>query len=177
MPEEIRTERLTLRPLRPEDAPRIAEFCGDADVSRWLPQVPHPYPVEAAEAFVSAMRETGAPVWAIEPAGNDAREGLVGVIGLNGQATDGHLGFWLGRAYWGRGYATEAARAVLAHGVAPEDRGRIRSGVVADNRASRAVLRKLGFRETGRVHRAGASQGERVTHIALALAPDDRWPV
>jgi RimJ/RimL family protein N-acetyltransferase len=76
---------------------------------------------------------------------------LVGGVGLHPDG-DGHeIGYWIARPYWGLGFATEAAEALLRAGRETLKLGRIRSGHFVDNPASGRVLRKLGFRHSGRV--------------------------
>ncbi len=98
---EIKTDRLLLRPLGPADAPALVPLIGDYEVSRWLSVVPHPYTLADGETFV---REIAGP-WdrAITLAGE-----LIGVVGISGG-----LGYWLGRPFWGHGYMSEAAAALV----------------------------------------------------------------
>ena len=142
--------RLTLRSLAPADAPRIAALAGDFEVARMTAAIPHPYGVEDAEAFIEAARRGGAcpsAAFALELPG----EGLIGVIGFRaGEGLGPELGYWIGRAFWGRGLATEAARAALAWARAAWGVRSATAGVFIDNPASMAVLTKAGFLPTGR---------------------------
>lgn len=148
MRDTLKTDRLILRPLRPEDAGPISLYAADLNVSRMLARVPHPYPPGAAEAFIERalsgqLHET---VYAIALAEAETPE-LVGVIGLKvrSDASERGLGYWLGAPAWGRGIATEAARAVVDEGFADSVLSRITSDVFLDNPASRRVLEKTGF--------------------------------
>ena len=101
MPHAFSTQRLTLRPLGPQDAPSIARFVGDLDVARWLTRVPHPYGIEDAHAFIE--RSAGDEfTYAVI-----AQSTFAGVMSITDE-----LGYWLGQPFWGRGYATEAAKTV-----------------------------------------------------------------
>ncbi|WP_395542834.1 GNAT family N-acetyltransferase [Neotabrizicola sp. sgz301269] len=132
----LRTARLELRPLRQEDAPAVIDGVGRLSVSRYLSVVPHPYGPQDFAAFLpNAMPGR---FWAI-----DDGPGLIGVISL----APG-LGFWVAPDRQGRGYVTEAARAVLAAHFADPSAGPVTSGYFEDNRASARVHRKLGFRTT-----------------------------
>jgi RimJ/RimL family protein N-acetyltransferase len=133
----IKTARLTLRPLQASDETDVVTGIGDWEVVRWLSVVPHPYGTENFHAFL-AVAAPG-KVWAIE-----AGDGFVGVIGM-----DEDLGYWLVAHAQGRGYATEAARAVLAAHFADPAAGLVRSGYFDGNARSGNVLTKLGFRTDG----------------------------
>lgn len=143
-----RTERLTLRPGWAEDAPQLARAAGHEAVARNTSRMPWPYALGDAEAFLrtpQALRTPSLLVFAHE--GGGIR--LVGGTGLHQSDEGGHeLGYWITPDAWGRGYATEAARAVLAIA----DTLRIPEVLAChfvDNAASGRVLRKLGFRPTG----------------------------
>lgn len=148
--ETVRTERLVLRPFRPDDVDAVHRASQDPETQRYVPGVPVPYTLEAARDFVvgTAMRErtdgTGLPV-VIEAAGEFAGTG-----GLSFRP--GRLGPEIGYAVapWarGRGYAAETARALadwgLAHGAA-----RVHLFVDVDNTASRTAARRAGFVQEG----------------------------
>ena len=76
---------------------------------------------------------------------------MVGVVGLRVDADNacGRLGYWVGRRFWGHGVATEAAGRLARWALANLDLDRLEAGVITDNPASAAVLRRIGFRETG----------------------------
>ncbi|MEO8926286.1 MAG: GNAT family N-acetyltransferase [Caulobacteraceae bacterium] len=167
----LKTKRLALRGLRPHDAPRMAELVDDYDIARMTTRIPHPFAVEHAEDFIARMqgrdpaRET---VFAIET----KAEGLLGVLGLHPTPAGIELGCWLGRPFWGLGYATEAALAALAWAGADWGRRYIVSGHFADNPASGRVLTKVGFLYTGEVvGRFSLARGEEAaTRMMVWLA-------
>ncbi|GMG81620.1 GNAT family protein [Paralimibaculum aggregatum] len=162
----IETERLRLRPLLQGDAVRLAGLCNDLEVSRWLARVPHPYDPEMAAAFIAETAAAPAFVRGIDAPGEG---GLIGVVGVDGLPRQAQLGYWLGRAYWRRGYGTEAVRAVVGHVFAATALRKIRAGAFAANAGSRRILTKLGFHETGRrMARSGAVAGE-MPHLDLVL--------
>lgn len=146
----VRTERLTLRPGWAEDAPMLAQAIGHEEVVRNLARAPWPYPIEAAESFVESFDGVGEPKFLIfEHVANGIR--LIGGMGVGAHKQEPHeLGYWLTPAAWGRGYATEAGAAVLRAARAAGVR-RVTAGHFIDNPASGRVLRKLGFRPTGRI--------------------------
>lgn len=144
---EIETKRLKLRSLRIADAQRVARLCGDPDVARMILRAPLPYLEVAAEGWImtlSARKPLGEDfVFAAELPG----EGLIGVIGAHktGEATF-EVGYWFGRPYWGRGFATETLTGFLSEA---KTLGHLTAGHFADNPASGRVLKKGGFAYTG----------------------------
>lgn len=166
------TPRLVLRPPHIRDAARIAELIHDAAVIRMLSGPPYPY-------FVDDARDWLVQVEGQDPARNrvfvleEAEAGLIGVMGLH---TVEHpwpeLGYWLGRAFWGCGYAAEAARALVAWAGSAWDKRVLGSGHFADNPASGRVLEKAGFLYTGeRRMRASAARAAPVeTRMMIRLA-------
>ncbi len=146
----VRTERLTLRPAWAEDAPEVARAIGHEEVVRNLARAPWPYPIEAAQTFVASFDSVAEPKFLIFKHEAGAIR-LIGCISIGAHGEDPHeFGYWLTPQAWGRGYATEAGSAVLRAARATGMR-RITAGHFVDNPASGRVLRKLGFRPTGRI--------------------------
>ncbi len=147
-----RTPRLLLRPGWMEDAPALAQAIADPAILRNLSHAPSPYGLEDARAFLSRPQQPLMPQLLAFTRTKGAPR-LVGGCALH-EGTDGRpeLGYWIARPYWGLGFATEAARALLsmarANGLPP-----LRARHHADNGASGHVLRKIGFRCTGRMER------------------------
>lgn len=145
-----RTPRLLLRPGWMEDAPALAEAIGDPVVLRNLTHVPAPYREDDARRFLALPHDSRMPQLLAFTRTRGAPR-LVGGAGIH-LANDGapELGYWIARPYWGLGFATEAAGAVLGMARAAGVRG-IRAAHFADNPASGNVLRKVGFRPMGRI--------------------------
>jgi 8-oxo-dGTP diphosphatase len=150
----LATERLILRPLVPEDAEALHRLVNDWEVTRNLAVVPFPYPRELADQWILSTRSQLAQGAAYELAitgREEEHEVLVGVVGLriDVEARCGRLGYWVGRRFWGHGVATEAAGRLARWALANLNLDRLEAGVVTDNPASAAVLRRIGFRQTG----------------------------
>lgn len=168
-----RTPRLLLRPGWKEDAQALAAAIGDFAVVGRLAHVPWPYGPADAEAFLAADHGP-LPNFLIFARTHGAPR-LVGGVGLEMRDEGAELGYWIARPYWGLGFATEAARAV----VDLADRGlrlpRLIAGHFADNRPSARVLEKLGFTPTGTVStrtcRARGSVETCVDYVRPAFAP------
>lgn len=150
----IRSERLFLRPGWAEDRDELRATIADEGIVRNLSRAPWPYTEQDAAAFLDISEVHRLPHFLITlPGGQGAR--IIGAAGLH--AADGddaceaaELGYWIARSEWGRGYATEAARAMLglARALGHEQ---IVARHFVDNPASGRVLEKVGFRRTGRV--------------------------
>ncbi len=140
------TERLLLRPGWIEDAPALTAAIDDREIVRNLTRVPWPYALSDAETFLALPVDPMRPRFLICRRDSNA---IVGGIGLSGDI-EAELGYWIARDQWGRGYATEAGRAVLALADASLRLPRIRARHALDNSGSAGVLRKLGFRSTGK---------------------------
>ncbi len=169
-----RTKRLTLRPAWPEDAHALAQAIGHEAVARMLMRVPHPYGVDDAAAFCALPPGPHEPRFLIESHDYGA-PALIGGIAIDDQG-DGNrlLGYWLTPAAWGRGYATEAARAVIDMARHALPLRHLSAWHFADNPASGAVLRKLGFQRTGQaLTKTSAGRREPAAAIGYALDLDD----
>jgi RimJ/RimL family protein N-acetyltransferase len=168
----IETRRLTLRTPRIDDAARIGEFCGDYAIAKMTTRMPWPYGRADADGFVArcqAQDRRRDTTFVIEL----EDQGVVGVMGFFTPA-DGHLevGYWIGRPYWGRGVATEAARGALTWARNDWRKKVVVAGHFADNPASGQVLINAGFLYTGVVeHKASTARGESVpTRMMVWLA-------
>ncbi len=143
---EMKTERLTLRPLLDSDAANISLFVGDWRVAQNLALVPHPYPDGAAESFIGYVRaaETKEVVWAIDKDG-----ALIGVISITpNEGGTGNIGYWLAPQLWGGGLMSEALAPVVAYARAQGFK-RLFAGVHQGNEGSAKVLMKNGFSYIG----------------------------
>ncbi len=145
----IRSERLFLRPGWTEERHELQALIADEAVVRHLAQVPWPYTTEDADQFLAMKQDRLLPRFLITvPGAVGAR--LIGGCGLSLLDGDVNLGYWIAPAEWGRGYASEAAGAVLGLARALGHRRVVASHYI-DNAASGRVLEKVGFRRTGRV--------------------------
>jgi 8-oxo-dGTP diphosphatase len=123
-------------------------------VVRMLSRVPYPYPRELTDEWIAGVieqRRRGEAYHLAITGQEDGREMIIGCVGLRlGAGTrTGHLGYWVGERFWGHGVAREAAGRVVRWALANLPVDRIEAHVSIDNPASAAVLRRIGFRETG----------------------------
>ena len=127
------TARLVLREPVEEDIPAIVEIAGDWEVASRLARIPHPYDEADARFFLSEI-VPAEPTWVIV---EQATRRVAGVIGLApGGGGILQLGYYIARDRWGTGIATEAASAVVAHGIELVGRESLVASFFADNPAS-----------------------------------------
>jgi RimJ/RimL family protein N-acetyltransferase len=148
----IDTDRLQLRSPRSEDAQEIARLLGNWNVAHWLVRVPYPYRAEHAKAWIQRSAEeraagTGWPFLITSPDGR----ALMGSMDLSIEAdrTTASLGYWLGEAFWGYGYASEAAQAILGFAFEVLRLRQVTANALPDNVRSISVLRKAGLAYMG----------------------------
>ncbi len=147
----IETERLTLRPLSLSDAPLFSRYASEWDICRMTGSIPYPFPVISAEFkimhMMSQKRRGLALPYAITLDGGD----IIGIMDLfrRHRNADYELGYWVGRPFWGQGYASEAARTLMLEAQSSLGVDQFIAGVYVDNPASMRVLEKLGFTSTG----------------------------
>lgn len=142
----LRSSRLALRPLRMEDAERLVALLGDdREAILQMSHMPYPCTPAAAEEWIALRTQPGATTYAIARVDDDA---FLGVIGFGGMPEMPGVGYWIGRPYWDRGYATEALRLVIAHVRRLGAKG-LQAETCPENPASARVLAKCGFRERG----------------------------
>ncbi|MGH7476655.1 MAG: GNAT family N-acetyltransferase [Longimicrobiales bacterium] len=153
-PTVLETPRLRLRPLADAEVDALQRLADDLDIARNTLRVPHPYRREDAEQFFTqqagAWARGDAAAFAITYRGAG---GLIGLCGLHLAHEHGRaeLGYWIGREFWGHGYATEAAAAVVRYGFETLRLNRIHAGHYPHNPASGRVLEKIGMRHEGRL--------------------------
>jgi RimJ/RimL family protein N-acetyltransferase len=141
----LETERLVLRAPRLADAKAIARLVSDRRVAENTTRIPHPYRIDDAEQFVASVnRQARESVFAIVLDGE-----VIGMCGVEPREVEAEVGYWLGVPYWGRGYATEAIRAVIDHAFGDLGHEALQAGARVTNQASRRVLEKCGFQWSG----------------------------
>lgn len=169
---ELRTEHLTLRPWRRGDERPLARVADDMAIWRSVrDRFPHPYTREDAERWIAftleqpgpprhfAMVHDGSPVGGL---GFEPRDDI--------HRCTAEIGYWLGRAWWGRGFATEALRRVVTYAFETFPAlTRLEAHVFSTNHASVRVLEKAGFECEARLRRAVIKQGVVQDDLVFAL--------
>lgn len=169
-----RTPRLLLRPGFPEDAPALAAAMSDKAIARNLAVVPWPYTLRDAEAFLASPRDPVLPSFLIFERTESAPR-LIGSCGMGRRPSGAvEMGYWIARSDWGRGFATEACRA-LVEIARTLGLSSLEGSHFIDNPASARVLDKLGFEGVGIVApRLSCARGEEVPARLMRLRLPDR---
>ena len=167
LPATLTTDRLVLTTPSLAHVPEMAVLANNRAIYAVLSRLPHPYDESHGRFFVEEIaRGPEEFAWSILLQGS-----YIGTIGLHllpGQAPE--LGYWLGEPFWGHGYATEAARAVVA---AAREAGypALRSRALLSNAGSRNVLAKAGLSEIGEaIDDAGTLVGQRMMQMRLEFS-------
>ncbi len=174
----LQTERLTLRPLAPADAPALHRLINDWEVTRTLAAVPFPYPRELADEWIAlaAGQIAAGTAYHLAVTGTEGeQEMLVGGVGLRlaEDRRSGSLGYWVGRRFWGHGVASEAAGRLARWALANLALEHLVASVASDNPASAAVLRRIGFRQVGEGQQTFASRGGKQPVLHFEATRDD----
>jgi RimJ/RimL family protein N-acetyltransferase len=141
----LETERLTLRAPRRGDVKSIAALANDRRVAANTARIPHPYGATDAEQRIASVNKRDGETCFVIVLGDR----LIGACGLDPHDDGPELGYWLGAPYWGRGFATEAARALIDHAFGELGHATVQAGARISNPASRRVLEKCAFQWTG----------------------------
>jgi len=167
----LETERLRLRPPEVSDIAAMVALANDYDVAKNLARVPYPYTRDDAVGFIAHAAEGRAK-------GSDfsfvilRKEDTVQMGCCSLRLTESGLfemGYWLGKPYWNRGYATEAARKLAGFAFSGLKATAITAGYFHDNPASAHVLEKVGFRPHGAEQRDCAARGHTVYCLGVLL--------
>lgn len=150
---EIDTDRLRLRQWRDNDRSPLYAMSADAEVMRYFPStLDHKQCDELFEFCQSFLAKNGWGIWAVELQENQQ---FIGFAGLN-HAPDSlkfspciEILWRLARPFWGKGYASEAANAILKIGFEQVGLTEIYSFAVMENHKSRAVMERIGMLDTG----------------------------
>jgi [ribosomal protein S5]-alanine N-acetyltransferase len=149
----LETARLVIRSLEPRDAGPWLAMVNDPEVVRFLP----PGPARTMDTFAevlrqrqAAEREAGFTLWAVDDKTTGTFVGQCGIRRIDeGAEPEVELAYHYLRASWNKGYGTEAAIAVLAHGLGPAGLDRIVAVVMPENIGSWRVMEKAGMRYQG----------------------------
>ena len=161
-PAIVKTERLILRVPLPEDAPQIAQSIGRKEVVWNLGRAPFPYALSDANAWIERTPEQWMTDRAYSFVITLPETGVIGAVGVDHLADQvWEIGYWVGAPWWGLGYATEAAAAVLEWAQAKHGLRAFVSGHFVDNPASGNVLTKLGFEPVGEIQLPSLARGEK----------------
>lgn len=149
--ESVQLDRLIFRHLRESDLLDVADFISDWDVAKQTAAIPHPFTSSHAQNWFHYVQEAWAEgreyVLVVERRSDQKVVGAVGVrVDRRLWGRVGSVGYWIGKPYWGKGYATEAVEGFLQFCERELRLKRLRAEVFEDNERSLRVLEKCGFR-------------------------------
>ena len=143
--EALKTERLVIKSPEIDDKVELTQLINDYDVVQWLSNMPFPYKQEDAEVFIEQSQEKilKHEIKTYMIFHNKIMLGGIELRDFNGHSCE--LGYWLGKKYWGKGFATEAVGRLLELGFDELDLNEIYASYKVGNKASKKVLEKSGF--------------------------------
>lgn len=144
----LSTERLVLRPFTLADGPVVEDLAGAREVADTTLAMPHPYPAGGGAMWISTHADNWSrnSVLALAVCDRQSQD-LLGAVSLHVDEMHRHgeIGYWIGAKYWGNGYATEAARAMVDYGFTELGLHRVQARHFIRNPASGRVLQKIGM--------------------------------
>lgn len=148
----IETARLILKPFKEEDAQSVYELAKSYELYKSTLNIPHPYEPQMALEWIQthevAHEETGMIALGAFIKETDTLVGTFS-LGFLPKTKNGEIGYWIGEPYWNKGYASEAAKALVDYGFAQLKLNRIYGRYLTFNPASRKVMEKIGFEFEG----------------------------
>lgn len=169
----IRLPNCAVRSYRASDAPSLARHADNRKI--WLnlrDAFPHPYGVGDARAFIAkALSDRPETMFAI--CVDDVAAGGIGFkLHADVERISAEIGYWLGEAYWNRGIATEALRALTLHAIERHGLKRVYAVPYETNPASVRVLEKAGYVLEGRMRRSALKDGRILDQLLYAYVVD-----
>ncbi len=172
----IQTERLLIRPLAMADASDIFQISSDSQVSRYVLWETHRN-IGDSRAFLRQLlrqyRLGEAASWGIQLMESGHIIGTIGFVAISREHSCGEVGYSLGRAHWGQGYATEALKAVIAYGMEQMHLNRIEAQYDVDNPASGRVMEKAGMQREGVLRQRLCNKGRFIDVCQCAILSSD----
>ena len=163
---KIHTDRLILRKaISKQDKISFVSQIGDWEVVKWLANVPYPYTYDDLVDYllISDSNQFALNIF--------LGKQLIGRVGLTLDGDNYYdLGYWIGKDYWGKGYATESSKKLLEYVLDKLDLPKIKSGYFVGNFASGNVLKKLGFKEIGIEKRYSVSNKKEMDLMLVVLS-------
>ncbi len=173
----LRTERLILDALAEADLPALVALAGDRAIADTTISVPHPLDADGARQWLArlqaAMADGSAASFAVREYAGGALIGMVSLRSIDGEHEEAELSVWIGVPFWGRGYATEAAQAIVAHALDALRLNRLVAHHMVRNPAAGRMLAKLGFRQEGLLRERVKKWGVYEDVVLMALLRRD----
>ncbi|MBD3290921.1 GNAT family N-acetyltransferase [candidate division KSB1 bacterium] len=162
----LETERLILRPFELSDAADVQRYAGDYEVAKMTTNIPHPYEDGMAEEWIGTHEKQFVEKSELTLAITHKQEkyliGAIGLVRIKKEHQHAEMGYWIGKPFWGKGYCTEAARAMLDYSFNSLNLNRVHANHMVHNPASGKVMRKIGMKYEGRLRKHFNKWGEYV---------------
>jgi RimJ/RimL family protein N-acetyltransferase len=171
----LETERLRLRPFTFDDEAAVFTLVSDPEVARFVRFEAHRTPAETRAFFelvIEHYRRGDPFAWAIERREDGRLIGSCGFVSEAGERKSAEIGYWLGKPYWGKAYAVEAARVLVRYGFEQMGLERVEAKCFLENRAGQRVIEKLGMKFEG-ADRSEMIKGEYPELRVYAVARQD----
>lgn len=172
----LTTSRLILRPFTLADAPEVARLAGDRRIADTTLNIPHPYDESMAAAWIGTHDEAAERGDGVTLAITEKDGGLVGAVGLSIAHAQqrAELGYWVAVPYWRRGYATEAAAAMVDYAFNALGLRRVVAHCLTRNVGSARVMEKVGMQREGTL-RQHVIKWDASEDVALYAILRDEW--
>ena len=170
---EIRTERLLIKTPEIDDKFELTQLINDKDVIKWLSEIPFPYTLCHAEEFIERSRERVLKQESYNFMIFQDKK-MIGGIGLsefNNKSCQ--VGYWLGKKYWGNGFATEALKSILDFGFDQLSLEKIYAAYKIGNEGSIRVLNKSGFEYSRKKYEYDSVLNEEVFLTEMILRKEE----
>lgn len=148
----IETDRLFLRLFTESDAKDVSILCNNYNIYKNTLHLPYPYSMEDARSWIKNHSDNFNNEKSFEFAVTDKLTGeLYGAIALsnNSNFNHGEIAYWVGEKYWGNGYTTEAAGAILEFAFNKRQHNKVFARCFHSNPASSRVIEKIGMKKEG----------------------------
>ncbi|MEM9313268.1 MAG: GNAT family N-acetyltransferase [Pseudomonadota bacterium] len=175
----LSTPRLDLRPFRMDDAGSLQALAGDKEIADASDRIPHPYRDGMAEAWIATHAEDFAArrvvTFALALRSSDELVGCCGLT-IDGSVNRAEIGYWVGQSYWGSGFASEAASAVLRFGFEELELNRIYGRHFARNPSSGRVMARIGMQREGVARQDAKMWGRYEDVVSYGVLREDWLP-
>ena len=172
----IQGKRINLRRIRKPDARSIYQYAREWDIAKYT-FIPHPYEIEDANIFIkdvhSMIRRNSGLVLGIENPDTNQVIGTIGSHNINWRHRRAEIGYWLGKKYWGNGYASEAVMLFLSYLFETLELNRVFALVMDANEKSGEMLVRLGFTCEGRQRQVCLQYKERYDYLYYGILRDE----
>lgn len=150
---ELKTERLILRKFDLNDIAKVTELASEFEIADTTLRIPHPYTEIHAKEWIEQqytwLNQNLSLTWAITIKENGDLIGAIGLMNFNQPFSHAELGYWIGKPYWNKGYASEAAKAIIKYGFDILELNRLHAHHFSRNTSSGKVLLKIGMQHEG----------------------------